>query len=739
MTEQISFATDAAIIDRLGQELVAKQTTALVELIKNAFDADATEVSVVFNKGTPSSLEIRDNGTGMSRNQLLNNFMRLATSSKVDAPTSKKFRRSRAGRKGIGRFATQRLGTQLLLTTRTTSSGDALQLSIDWSKFEPGKDLDQIKAELESVPWAQKGSGTVLRIVNLRDLWTPSQLKSCWRSVLTLQQPFPVAPVIGESGKDPGFSVKFVVEGSSYHNEAEVIDLDSELFAHLHALIEMEVDSQGAARWRITKNKFGDSRPWRNINHNQPESARPTPYTYLRNAYLKAYYFILLPELLPSLIYSRIRGVLNEQGGIRLYRNGFRVPPYGEQDNDWLHLDAVYAKRAVLVPLANRNFFGVIEVRDVQGKLFNEHTSREGLIETLAFVELKDLASSVLITAATEIGADREKKVHAGRANPPKAVSTGFEKILENAKKVAAAAAKAAQDRDPRAASLAAEKALEVVGLAAEEVQKRQRDEEEAQNRMADEAAMLRFLATLGMTTAEFAHETGMTFNAFRLDFQTVFEVALKHNSDKGFATQAERARSMLDRLDSLTSYLNSLAAARAARGMRPVSLSKVVEEFSRGLQAQAASQSVQLTIETPNYDPLYTHPMHEAEIASVLLNFYTNAIKAMKRSSNERKILLVADAISKPRSGVRLRFSDSGDGVPAANRDRIFDAFFTTRVATPGRAADFEQAAGTGLGLWIVKQIADKAGGSVSLSTPPKGYSTCFELVLPAEDDHGD
>jgi hypothetical protein len=137
---------------------------------------------------------------------------------------------------------------------------------------------------------------------------------------------------------------------------------------------------------------------------------------------------------------------------------------------------------------------------------------------------------------------------------------------------------------------------------------------------LAGEASILRFLAALGMTTAEFSHETGMKFDAFRLDFERVFDAAkMARPDDERLIAQAARANGMLARLDTLTSYLNALAGARAARGMHPISVSKAVQDFDRGMRAQAESQRISLKVIAPPYDPLFTRPMHEAEVGRAL------------------------------------------------------------------------------------------------------------------------
>ena len=121
---QVRFSVDAGIINRLGKELVGKHETAVSELVKNAYDADATEVKLIFENAWNEGgiLRIEDNGLGMTTEQLVNGFMRLSSSDKIDNPRSPIYDRFRAGRKGIGRFATQRLGSKLTIITQTLNS-----------------------------------------------------------------------------------------------------------------------------------------------------------------------------------------------------------------------------------------------------------------------------------------------------------------------------------------------------------------------------------------------------------------------------------------------------------------------------------------------------------------------------------------------------------------------------------------------------------------------------------------
>lgn len=206
---QIRFSVDAGIINRLGKELVGRHETAVSELVKNSFDADSTEVKLTFENAWKQggTLIIEDDGHGMTREQLINGFMRLSSADKIHNPISPRFNRTRAGKKGIGRFATQRLGETLTIITQTSDNNYAIRLTIDWNTFETDKDLATISNKIEIVPKI-KQEGTNLIIENLREGWSDAMIKRVYKYTSDLLQPFPLSKKRkkeNEESIDPGF------------------------------------------------------------------------------------------------------------------------------------------------------------------------------------------------------------------------------------------------------------------------------------------------------------------------------------------------------------------------------------------------------------------------------------------------------------------------------------------------------------------------------------------------------
>ncbi len=439
--DAVRFSVDAGLISRLGRELVARQETAVAELVKNAYDADARQVTLIFSEAeVPGGrLEIRDDGLGMTREQLINGFMRLSSSEKVEHPTSPRYKRQRAGRKGIGRFAVQRLGNKLTIRTQTKDSPNALEVMVDWDAFAVGLDLSAVTSRIREIlkpQEAKQQEGTTLLISGLREAWDKAAIKRVYRYVSDLLQPFPLSKV-KVLRHDPGFKVNL------YHeHEGEislVADEETEIFSYALAEIEGYVDARGQGYWSVKSKKLELDDTAIAIGR-QPEK-HTEPFQVLRSIEFKAYYFIYLTEFIPRLLNKTIRELAERKGGIRVYRNGVRVSPYGDLNNDWLGLDASYRRRSsnLLEPIGNKNFFGFVEIIDSKGELFEETSSREGLIEGIASNELRDFISGVLKAAALRVAEARrsgQPKQAEPEVNPGVVVTQAYKSLDRTAKEL---------------------------------------------------------------------------------------------------------------------------------------------------------------------------------------------------------------------------------------------------------------------------------------------------------------
>jgi HSP90 family molecular chaperone len=146
----LRFTVDSALLSELGERLVEYVHIALGELIKNAYDADATNVDVVLlgcsKEDEETIIQVQDNGVGMTFEEVQNYWMRIATTNKVKNERSTRYGRPRTGAKGIGRFSCRRLGTKLELKT-TARKGEGYEtttVEFNWLEYVPGTDVTEI-------------------------------------------------------------------------------------------------------------------------------------------------------------------------------------------------------------------------------------------------------------------------------------------------------------------------------------------------------------------------------------------------------------------------------------------------------------------------------------------------------------------------------------------------------------------------------------------------------------------
>ncbi len=747
--DKIKFSVDAGLIDRLGRELVGKQETAVSELVKNAYDADAREVTLTFiNSDTEGgTLIIDDDGHGMDMDSLRNGFMRISSTDKVHTPVSPKFNRKRAGRKGIGRFATHRLGKNLTITTQTADAQKALQLTINWDDYTIDRDLLLITNNVEEIP-KTKTEGTTLTINILRESWSLSEIKRVFRYVSDLLQPsylsdrLKKSDVVFASQEDASFSVHCRKITNGF--EELISDIDKSFFKKSLAIFEGFVDETGKGFCFVESKSLGLKQsdneltiePSENLYDKQNWIDGKSPKTYLHlnqaQVHFKSYYFI----------YNRVDyyegdgiGIStselklvnefgNKAGGIKLYRNGFRVAPYGDIGDDWIDIDERFTseggksgkERKNVIPFGNRNIFGFVEIVDENGILFEETSSREGLLKNDVFDDLVDYLRTAFQACRRRLESTVEfKEKRAKRQKRIVDEKTQKERLQQLRLFVEE---KTSQSQEGQTGE-GAESSFDT-----EELKATVEEVERIIDEQIDEIAMLRVLAGMGLSIGEFVHE----FRQFSPAFDGNLRTLARKSFDENTLKIIHNLRANFDLFKIYASYFDETVQENAQRKLRLINIREPIRNFLKNIEHSGQREAIHIEHLFEGYE-LYTLPMHPSEWASILINLYSNSKKAIDKVGVKGHILITA---KEENNRIVLEFSDNGIGIPEENKERVFHAFFTTSMPASRRTPQEKEFTGSGLGLKIVSDIIESYEGEVYVSKPPKDLKTCIRIEVP-------
>lgn len=731
--KKVHFSVDAGLINRLGKELVGRAETAVSELVKNAYDADARQVTINFIDASDASgtLTIEDDGHGMTYEQLIDGFLRIASVEKVRHPSSPKFERQRAGRKGIGRFATQMLGEELVVETQAEGSNSSLMLTIDWNQYQPEIDLSVIENSIERKPaFEDVVSGTKLTIKKLREPWSEAKIKRIFRYVSALLQPEHLSEssrknnLANRNDQDSQNSFNVSFYRSENNDIITIADIDKIFFDAAIAEIQGFV-VDGKAICEVNSELF----------EVKDEIELEGDYSEANDTYFKVYYYIFGIDVYDRYYKGRISKpefnkldqYAKDNSGVKLYRNGFRVLPYGEIGDDWLKIDKAYIKghkedEFAYVPFNNRSFLGYIEINDPLGEKFEETASREGLIENKAFESLKSFVYSALLAATRRVNAARVKKK---RVEEEKKIPEAKERNIalpiriENLIRTKQNELETISESPEGSGQKRAE--IEHINEEINVLQKAKLELEEKE--------MMRVLAGVGLTIAEFTHEV----RQFIPIFNSGIALFSKEAKNQDSITAIKDLRKAFSRFNSYVKYIDETMINNTSRHKLPIKLNKIIKDFKSIVDYDAEEDNIVVTTDIRQYD-LVTIPMHPSEWNSLLYNLYTNAKKAISKAApTEKRIKIVG---GRAEQMIYLEFMDNGIGVAEDIKSRIFDAFFTT--STPAYTTSRKKAViGTGLGLKIVKDIVEGYNGKIYLVEPEHDYSTCFRIELPEHKDN--
>lgn len=435
MSETLGFRAHARLLTMLGEQLIKNERVALVELVKNSFDADATRVVIDFRgfnedltPGNDSAIVITDNGVGMTENLVRTAWMNPATPSKklvkVDEPKTT-LGRVLQGEKGIGRFATFKLGSEVMLTTRARGSEDETTLVVDISALdeEPGSAvkmdlfLEDVPAILDvSTPTvflaggpAASNHGAQIEIARLRASWNRTMVLGAfedldrlrplmWGEISDMRAQSDFEVVFCRDGRDMGLGRQRTQEFESALRQAVLKVRNGRFDPTSRSLtfqlnrrdVTLSIDDGEIRGLKPFKERFLKSGA-----KDLPLDTRPEPVC---GSFSFEFYVFDLDRLAPAqnVLDSEQRDLIKEHRTY-LYRDGIRVYPYGDAEDDWLEIDVDRGTESAGRTLSNDQTVGYVEITQLSNPLLRDKTSREGLIDAgPAFADFKALIKTVL-------------------------------------------------------------------------------------------------------------------------------------------------------------------------------------------------------------------------------------------------------------------------------------------------------------------------------------------------------
>jgi signal transduction histidine kinase len=435
-TLPVKFKPRARLLLQLGDQLIKNESIALVELVKNSYDADANKVDIYMEKvDDPKNgiIIIEDDGFGMDSKIVINVWMEPGSDYKTEKfskrETTPKYKRLPIGEKGIGRFGVHKLGNQIEMTTKAKGAKE-LYIKIDWSIFNKYHYLEQVPIQIiereDPILFKDGKTGTSITIRDLRKEWTRGVARNVRRTITALVSPFRTNDSFKaqfDISDKPGWfegllEWKDIKEFSLFHfkvvikgNSIKIFEYTFTPWTTMSKLSGREVgfDEKSKTDSGLASN---EERLIDLFSGLADESGKTISLSghKIGEIVFEGYIFDQDSYILKFGVTDRTgyKAYLKNNGGVRVFRDGLRVYDYGEPENDWLGLDL----RRVNHPtkrLSNNIILGAVYLKRADSTDLVEKTNREGFVESPAYDDFKSsLLHSLNIIETLRFG-DKQK------------------------------------------------------------------------------------------------------------------------------------------------------------------------------------------------------------------------------------------------------------------------------------------------------------------------------------------
>jgi len=732
------FTVDARTILQLGRDSIKDFTTALIELVKNCYDADATDVELgIFQtKGEPH-IRVADNGFGMTEEVIDDNWLRIGFSEKRKVKRSAKKRR-KTGEKGIGRIAADRLGKELTLLT-ISEDGDPQGLKVKWDLFDvDNKSIDEIPIAVIPSPKPdipkKARHGTEILIRGLRQTWSLTDLDRLYNELSTLTSPFTAI-------ENDSFRVRLMTDVDPKYSDMMVRSTFSD-----SAEIELSFEYDGKSpkvSYYIENRRLPGEEFIEKVNIKQlinattdgkPREPRCGPFS------AKLLFFLRDSSVLERSNYTKLddfKAALDANMGIKIYRDRIAVKPYGYPDSvatDWLGLGerkqknpaGVGRKSYVLGP--NQILGAVFIGRDDNPNLLDS-AGREGLVEGDGFLDLKQL----VMGAIQVLEAHRVEQYNPQKENRDTSTAVTNHSHRKSIESVNAGLG-SVQDMIQEANALVGEGQSPVSERLVASSRKMQAVKEEVNetfDEMLNQARIMNGLSTLGITAAVFGHETQSAVSIVKLAASTAHgALSISPPNTDTAKSELEKVRRHIKHVGNWGLFALSRVQISKRQNPQPQRIQKLIKQCVSDVEAVFEGADVKVEVDIVDEVMSRVYPM---DIEAILFNLLTNAYQACLQVNRERTIRIRLQRENRETvKGFSIEVIDNGPGIASEFIQRIWEPLFTTKmVKGKGRT-------GTGLGLTIVESIVSELKGTATAQNSKElnGARFCVWIPKDANDD---
>lgn len=796
-SSKIPFKVSARTAKLIGLENFSNQEGAIVELVKNTYDADAKNCILIFDlkytisvnekneevqifDRSDSKIFVIDNGSGMTDQIISNQWMTIGTDSKLYNHLSEKKGRVKTGAKGIGRFALNRLGLVTNLLTVSDKTKVGLEWQVDWKDFDKsGATVSDIEADLtlydeinlkddlltkfsnfkglsDLINSTDFEAGTIIEISELNDKWEFEQLEKLYGNLEMLLPPneqsdFSIDLFL-TSDIDQFGKVKtayyddfdYKVEATYFNGQSKDLEvkitrneLDIDGIENRYAEIFMsDVMKEFPYRLEDFKNKTVtlktslDKVFSNKIDEETLEKVGNFKFTF---------YFLKITIAddkadgdLKKYPYKNINSAnrkswLKRFGGVKIFRDDFRIRPYGENGDDWLRLGERQAQspggagqRLGGYRIGPNQIAGTVNISRIDNQSFQDKSGREGIIENDVFELFKNILieiiaffekdRNVIMYQLSQLYKRKNKEAEAKR------------KAQEEAERVKREQEEKANNQDPNSQQPASSESYERDKTLADGVQILTKELEDKE----DEIRLLRNLASVGLIISSFAHEVKSLRS--RLIPRTTFllKELSRHIDEKDLINNLDKddnpfymIRLMQEEDTKLKHWLDySLnTLKRDKRERTNLDFNDYFDRFKSTWNKALAQRSISIVLNGEKENKPIIRAF-EVDMDSIFNNLLSNSINALKGYNKGNKIITIS--WKKNDDNIEILFTDNGHGLDIQyqeNPEQIFNLNESSKKDKKGNVI------GTGLGLYIVKSIIEEYNNSsISIISFTKG-----------------